>query len=179
MTGKHGLSYTALLASATLFAFGASPLLAQAPEPASDSIDEITVKGRQLRRLRAEVMRAQEDLYSLINEHVDDPKFHVTCRFERPSFDALDPRASTRIKERVCRSEYMRDELQNIAYFARRGVTYDATPRLANGGRAYSETVAQAINEHPELREAAERFDRLQAGYWAAREARSARSGGE
>ena len=174
MNGKHWLQYTVLFFAAAFAVFAGSPLVAQTSEPAAAPIEEITVKGRrELRHLRAGVRKAREDLYSLINEHIDDPKFHVTCRFERRPMDPLDPRASTRIKERVCRSGYMRDELQTVAYFFMRGVVHDATPRLWNNASVYGEKVAEAFNENPELTDALQRFHRLQAEYSEALDARS------
>ncbi|HLF12096.1 MAG TPA: hypothetical protein VJA26_12855, partial [Gammaproteobacteria bacterium] len=77
MNGTHWLQHTVLFFAAAFAVFAGSPLVAQTVEPASAPIEEITVKGRrELRHLRAGVRKAREDLYSLINEHIDDPKFH-------------------------------------------------------------------------------------------------------
>jgi hypothetical protein len=149
----------------------------QPPEPATEwvfePLEEVTVRGRQLRRLRLKVMEAQRELYSLMNVYIKEPEFQITCERERPSMDQLDPQASTRIKQVVCRAGYMRDELNNIGYYSMRGVPYDASPTLLNKGKILAEKMTDAINASPELREAAERFDRLRREYQDVRKERS------
>ena len=74
------------------------------PDDTNTTIDEITVMGvRELGQLRAELVRAEDDVYTTYNELNDDDDYDIICKLQAP--------IRSQIKRRVCQARLYRDAL--------------------------------------------------------------------
>jgi len=74
------------------------------PDDTNATIDEITVMGvRELGQLRAELVRAEDDVYATYNELNDDDDYDIICKLQAP--------IGSQIKRRVCQARLYRDAL--------------------------------------------------------------------
>ncbi len=74
------------------------------PDETNTTIDEITVMGvRELGQLRAELVRAEDDVYATYNELNDDDDYDIICKLQAP--------IGSQIKRRVCQARLYRDAL--------------------------------------------------------------------
>ena len=74
------------------------------PDETNTTIDEITVMGvRELGQLRAELVRAEDYVYTMYNELNDDDDYDIICKLQAP--------IGSQIKRRVCQARLYRDGL--------------------------------------------------------------------
>ena len=92
----------------TMLVLATVALADEADDEAAEAIDEITVMGaRDLGALRAEMVRAEDEVYELYNALNDNDDYDIICRKEA--------RVGSQIKFRVCLSRFMRDAISEAA----------------------------------------------------------------
>lgn len=141
-----------------------SPVLAQSEissgtsSATSEPIEELTVRGqRRLSRMRLEIQQAQADLYAMINAHINEPDYTITCRRQIMT--------GSRIAERVCVPKFMDDELTQFSQMAQRGIQLDPAAAIDYKMRMMNEAIVTAVNENPEIRAAVLEFAELKRVY--------------
>lgn len=148
---EQALGAAARSASATL-----------ASEPA-EAPEEITVTGqRALSSMRFEIGKATERFWDLLGTVLDDRDYAVTCNREVP--------LGTHIAERVCRTEYQREEIRKAADAHMRGGLYDPYAGSARKNREFTARMIAAVNTNPDLLAAVEELERLKTAYEAEQE---------
>jgi hypothetical protein len=136
--------------------------------PASEPLEEITVTAeRSLASMRLEVGRATENFWTLLNSVLDEDDFKITCRTATPT--------GTRLRERLCSTGFVHEELSKAASDMRSGWFYDAEPQIRRKSRIFVDKMVAAINSNPQLLAAVEELARLKAEYLAEAERRGAK----
>lgn len=109
--------------------------------------EEIVVRGSRAGiNLKLQVDRAEDEFYAILNDLLDE-EFRITCRYERV--------INSIIKERICQTKYMRDELSTAATLSLSGINYMAAGVLTDKNRQLREKVAELLEDNAELRNAA------------------------
>jgi vacuolar-type H+-ATPase subunit F/Vma7 len=108
-------------------------------------VDEITVMGvRDLGALRAELTRAEDEVYDLYNELNDDDDYDIICKRE-----AL---IGSQIKKRICKARLYRDALSEATEDDDVGIVYFGP--LVNEEKhrkILREKMRAVANQNPEL----------------------------
>jgi hypothetical protein len=99
MSSKRNLLPGACLAVTCAIVIAAPRLVQAAQTTAGDEIEEITVKGIPLQRMRADLVALEDRFYALYNQLYKDKDFDVHCYNEAP--------LGTLLKRRVCRVAYV------------------------------------------------------------------------
>lgn len=130
---------------------------AQAQNNKEERIEEITVIGdRSSLSMQRAVDRAQDAFYTLFNSLNDDDEFDITC-----SYEIL---LGSRVKQRLCQTDYQKAELTKTATLSSFDTPYLATARLTAKNRELSNKVLKLLESNPAFREAAmELSDRVEA----------------
>lgn len=143
----------------------------QLPAP-TEQLDEVTVEGARLSRMRERIVAAEDRFYALYNELNKNDDYDVHCTNEAP--------LGTRFKKRICRVEF----------YSRAKQEYGASIAamlggVAGGGSAksptlialerepeYRATMRQIVQENPALLRLLKERDALERRYIAARKQR-------
>lgn len=114
----------------------------------NDSVtEEIVVRGNRADiNLKLQVDQAEDEFYAILNEHLDED-FRITCRYERV--------INSIIKERICQTKYMRDELSTAATLNLSGINYMAAGVLSEKNGELRKKVIELLESNTELRNAA------------------------
>lgn len=110
------------------------------------AIDEITVVGaRDLALIRAEVMVAEDAVYSLFNDLNDDDGYDIICKMET--------RIGSQIPKRVCLARMYRESLAEATVDATdaAGLVVGNMTRNAQQQKILQEKMRALAIEHPEL----------------------------
>lgn len=140
-----------------------SPHAAAAEEPdISDeeaAIDEITVIGaRELRTLRIEIARAEDEIFTIFNELNEDDDYDMVCKTERP--------VGTHIARRVCRARLFREKMAEDAKRAMDGdVMTGAMIDTEKHNKILQEKLRSMALESPEFAEALQKRYALRQKY--------------
>ncbi len=136
---------TRLLCAALLYAGTAS--LAVADET-SETIDEITVLGiRDLGALRAEITRAEDEVYELYNDLNEDDDYDIICRKHAP--------IGSQIKQRVCLAKLYRDALAEATTDEDQAmIAFGHMPNSKKHNARLRDNMSKLANKNPELVEA-------------------------
>ena len=142
-------------------------LCASAQEPQADAVqatpanpqqqvlEELTVTGeRPLGVLRSELRDAEDALYAAFNELVEDPRFEISCEFQRP--------IGSLIHRRVCQPAYVRESQSQATRIAQDSITGASDPGIlgfsANADseiallqQAMLEKMTETIQGNPDL----------------------------
>lgn len=118
------------------------------PAASDDKItEEIVIQGdRSKINLQLQVDRAEDQFYAIFNELVDED-LRIECKYETV--------LGSRIKQRVCQTKYMRDELTTAAQFNFFGMEYGSPSAIAEKNRLLKKTAMELLEKNPELRNAA------------------------
>lgn len=129
--------------------FVVSALLAQSGLAAEATLpEEIVVEGDRSRiNLQLQVDEAEDQFFAIFNELVDDEDFRITCKYEKV--------IGSLIKQRICQTKYMRDELTTAANLQYSGVNYMAGASLTAKNSELRRKTIELLEKHPELRNAA------------------------
>ena len=142
----------------TLYLVLLSTLLLQPCIAAEDEIlpEEITVEASRDRiNLQLQVDQAENQFYALFNDLVDDEDFRIECQYERV--------IGSIIKERICQTKYMRDDLSTAATLSLSGVDYQISARLTEKNHQLRDKARALLENNPEFRNAAENLsDRVE-----------------
>ena len=117
----------------------------KADDETVEAIDEITVMGvRDLGVLRAEMVRAEDEVYELYNALNDDDDYDIICKKEA--------RIGSQIKFRVCQARLFRDA-QSEAAEEEEGFLNPTRPLVVEEkhNRILKEKMRIIANENPEL----------------------------
>lgn len=128
-----------------------STLLFQPSIAAEDDIlpEEITVEASRDRiNLQLQVDQAENQFYALFNDLVDDEDFRIECQYERV--------VGSIIKERICQTKYMRDELSTAATLSLSGVDYMISAILTEKNSQLREKAIELLENNPAFRNAAQ-----------------------
>ncbi|MDG2176026.1 MAG: hypothetical protein P8M72_07860 [Gammaproteobacteria bacterium] len=128
-----------------------STLLFQPSIAAEDDIlpEEITVEASRDRiNLQLQVDQAENQFYALFNDLVDDEDFRIECQYERV--------VGSIIKERICQTKYMRDELSTAATLSLSGVDYMISAILTEKNSQLREKAMELLENNPAFRNAAQ-----------------------
>jgi hypothetical protein len=99
ITKRIGFSCALVLASLLLVA---APQLVQSAQVKEDeALDEVTVNGIALQRMRAELVALEDRFYALYNQLNKNNDFDVHCRSEAP--------LGTHIRNRICKVAYVEE----------------------------------------------------------------------
>jgi len=110
--------------------------------------EEITVTGDNAKvNLQLAVDRAEDEFFALFNSLIDEEEFKIECRYEKV--------IGSLIKQRICQTRYMRDELTRAANLSYVGVEYIATARLSDKNRQLRKKTIELLEQNAELRSAA------------------------
>ncbi len=117
--------------------------------------EEIVVRGSRADiNLKLQVDRAEDAFYEVLNDLLDE-EFHITCKYERV--------INSIMKERICQTRYMRDELSTAATLSLQGVDYMAAGILTEKNRQLRQKVIELLENNTELRNAARNLsDRME-----------------
>lgn len=120
----------------------------ESPAASDDRItEEIIIQGdRNKINLQLQVDRAEDEFYAVFNELVDED-LRIECNYETV--------LGSRIKQRICQTKYMRDELSTAAQFNFFGMEYGSPAVIAEKNRQLRNTAIELIENNPELRNAA------------------------
>jgi hypothetical protein len=121
------------LALAGMGFIAAPQLVAAAQSLQDEQLDEVTVKGTPLRRMRAELLALEDRFYALYNLLNKDKDFDVHCYSEAP--------LGTRLKSRICRVAYV-EEAQ-----ADRGQAFVAGIRDGNSMRGLEAPAPESVEQ--------------------------------
>ena len=135
----------------TLYLLLLSTLLTQPSIAAEDETlpEEITVEASRDRiNLQLQVDEAENQFYALFNELVDDEDFRIECKYEKV--------VGSLIKNRICQTKYMRDELSTAATLSLSGIDYMISARLTEKNTQLREKARELLVNNPEFRNAAE-----------------------
>jgi hypothetical protein len=129
----------------TMLAAATFAVADEADDEMVEAIDEITVMGaRDLGALRAELVRAEDEVYDLYNDLNDDDDYDIICKKQA--------RVGSQIKFRVCQTRLFREALSTA--------TEDEDGFLSPEGQLVNEKKHNSIlrekmrvvaNENPEL----------------------------
>lgn len=138
---RKTLTTFALVCNLALPLWGQQAFAMEAPA-ASEAPEEIVVTGRQLRRLRIEIERAQDRMFGLFNELNDDNRYDIRCREEKA--------IGTLISQRMCKPEFLRAAMEQNAKAFVAGVQSFSSLMLvdANGSISFSSLPPQAVINH-------------------------------
>lgn len=140
MFGRDFICSLLLLAGSTLTLPLAAADDAEVPE-------EVVVRGSRADiNLKLQVDHAEDAFYEVLNDLLDE-EFHITCKYERV--------INSIIKERICQTKYMRDELSTAATLSLQGVDYMAAGILTEKNRQLRQKVIELLENNTELRNAA------------------------
>jgi hypothetical protein len=166
---RPGLAGAVLLCLLGIATAGAASV--QLPAP-TEELDEVTVEGARLSRMRERIVAAEDRFYALYNELNKNDDYDVHCTNEAP--------LGTRLKKRICRVEF----------YSRAKQEYGASivsmlGGVAGGGSAksptlialerepeYRATMLQVVQENPGLLRLLKERDALEKRYIAARKQR-------
>ncbi|MES2605858.1 MAG: hypothetical protein V4603_13050 [Pseudomonadota bacterium] len=124
---------------------------------AAEPVEEITITAPQAsHELQLAIDLAEDDFYKLFNSLVDKD-MQVSCTREKV--------LGSLIKQRVCQTNYMKDELTKAAMFSQMEAPYDASAALRTKNRELSVKARELIGENPELSKAAARLSNLVERY--------------
>jgi len=130
------------------------------------TIDEIVVVGQKsLAELRRDVLRAEEDFYSVYNKLNDDNEYDVRCFYETPT--------GTHLKNHVCRARFITNAYS--AHAARSGnritrvANQDANPVIVEKTAKFQVKLETLIAANPELQAALVQYNTLRAQFMAER----------
>ncbi|MGB5332665.1 MAG: hypothetical protein WBM80_04435 [Woeseiaceae bacterium] len=122
-------------------------------------IDEITVIGeRDLLKLRVEIARVEDEIFSIFNELNEDDDYDMICKTERP--------VGTRIARRVCRARLFREKM---AEDARRAMDGDVMTGVMIDTEKHNKILQEKLRsmalESPEFAEALQKRYALRQKY--------------
>jgi len=123
------------------------------------TIDEITVIGaRELRTLRIEIARAEDEIFTIFNELNEDDDYDMICKTERP--------VGTHIARRVCRARLFREKMAEDAKRAMEGdVMTGAMIDTEKHNKILQEKLRSMALESPEFAEALQKRYALRQKY--------------
>jgi hypothetical protein len=132
----------------------------------TEAIDNIVVVGeKSLAELRREVVRAEEDFYSVFNKLNDEKDYNVRCFYESPT--------GTHLKNHVCRARFV-----TKAYSQHASRSGNKISRMANQGgnpafiektAKYEQKMQTLIAANPELLAALIEYDSARTRFVAER----------
>lgn len=124
---------------------------------ADGPVEEVTVIGsRDQLNMQMAIDTAEDNFSALLNTLVD-AEFRVNCAYEVV--------LGTRIKQRVCQTQYQKDALTKAAMYSSRGMPYNANALLTQKNREMSRRARELIETNTALREAASRLSGLVEEY--------------
>jgi hypothetical protein len=111
--------------------------------------EEITVEASRDRiNFKLQVDQAENQFYALFNELIDDEDFRIECKYETV--------IGSLIKQRICQTKYMRDELSTAATLSLSGANYMISSILTEKNRELREKTMDLLENNPEFRSAAQ-----------------------
>ena len=134
-----------------LYLLLSSTLLLQPSIAAEDETlpEEITVEASRDRiNFQLQVDQAENQFYAMFNELVDDEDFRIECKYETV--------IGSLIKQRICQTKYMRDELSTSATLSLSGVDYQISARLTEKNHQLREKAQELLESNPAFRNAAQ-----------------------
>ena len=143
----------------------ASPDKSAAAKSQDEELDEVTVNGKSLARMRMDVVKAEDAFYNALNKLNTNHDYDVHCQNEAP--------LGTRLKQRVCRVKFFEDAQAEEAQALLDGHT--APPAdlvlLERSDDMRKATVA-VVAAHPELLRMLQQRNDLEKKYEATRKER-------
>jgi len=131
------------------------------------AIDNIVVVGeKSLAELRREVVRAEEDFYSVFNKLNDEKDYNVRCFYESPT--------GTHMKNHVCRARFVTKAYSQHASRSgnkiSRVANQDGNPAFIEKTAKYEQKMQTLIAANPELLAALVEYDSARTRFVAERE---------
>ena len=131
------------------------------------AIDNIVVVGQKsLAELRREVVRAEEDFYSIFNKFNDEKDYNVRCFYESPT--------GTHMKNHVCRARFVTKAYSQHASRSgnkiSRVANQDGNPAFIEKTAKYEQKMQTLIAANPELLAALVEYDSARTRFVAERE---------
>jgi len=131
------------------------------------AIDNIVVVGQKsLAELRREVVRAEEDFYSIFNKFNDEKDYNVRCFYESPT--------GTHMKNHVCRARFVTKAYSQHASRSgnkiSRMANQDGNPAFIEKTAKYEQKMQTLIAANPELLAALVEYDAARNRFVAERE---------
>lgn len=121
------------------------PAAADEADETNEVVDEITVMGvRDLGALRAELVRAENEVFNLYNELNDDDDYDIICKRVAS--------IGSQIKKRVCQARIYRDALSEATEDDEGGILY-VGPLVdeQKHSKILREKMRDAANKNPQL----------------------------
>jgi hypothetical protein len=142
------ISFSAKIASLLLFlTFGSLTGSLLAADSKETITEEIVVTGdRDNINLQLMVDQAEDQFFAIFNDLVDED-FRIECKYEKV--------LGSLIKQRVCQTGYMKEELTTAATFNFFGMEYGASAPLAAKNTQMRELTIELLQNNSELRSAA------------------------
>ena len=146
------------------------PILAVAQDEGASNdatIDDIVVVAQKsLGDLRREVVKAEEDFYSVFNKLNDERDYNVRCFYESPT--------GTHLKNHVCRARFVTKAYSQHASRSGNKITrvanQDGNPAFIEKTAKYQEKMQTLIATSPELQAALIEYDTARTRFVAQRE---------
>ncbi|RLA25164.1 MAG: hypothetical protein DRR11_21080 [Gammaproteobacteria bacterium] len=132
----------------------------------TEAIDNIVVVGQKsLAELRREVVKAEEDFYSVFNKFNDEKDYNVRCFYESPT--------GTHLKNHVCRARFVTKAYSQHASRSgnkiSRVANQDGNPAFIEKTAKYEQKMQTLIAANPELLAALVEYDAARTRFVAER----------
>ena len=133
----------------------------------TEAIDNIVVVGQKsLAELRREVVKAEEDFYSVFNKFNDEKDYNVRCFYESPT--------GTHLKNHVCRARFVTKAYSQHASRSgnkiSRVANQDGNPAFIEKTAKYEQKMQTLIAANPELLAALVEYDSARTRFMVKRE---------